>query len=82
MECQMECHADIYKDLIEWASLVAQCREDLVEKEMATHSNILAWEIPWTEDPGRLQSMRLQRIGHNLVTKQQCNKMIDGPILT
>ena len=32
-------------------------QKDLLEKEMATHSNILAWEIPWTEDPGRLQSM-------------------------
>ena len=31
--------------------------EDTLEKEMATHSNILAWEIPWTEEPGRLQSM-------------------------
>ena len=32
---------------------------------MATHSSILAWKIPWTEEPGRLQSMRLQRVGHN-----------------
>ena len=38
---------------------------------MATHSSILAWEIPWTEEPGRLQSMELQRVIHNLVTKQQ-----------
>ena len=45
--------------------------EDLLEKEMVTHSNILAWEIPWTEEPGRLQSMGLQRVGHDLVTKQQ-----------
>ena len=35
-------------------------REDPLEKEMATHSSILAWEIPWTEEPGGLQSMRLQ----------------------
>ena len=34
-------------------------REDPLEKEMATHSSILAWEMPWTEEPGRLQSMRL-----------------------
>ena len=40
-------------------------REDLLEKEMATHSSILAWKIPWTEKPGRLQSMGLQRVGHN-----------------
>ena len=38
---------------------------------MATHSSILAWEIPLTEDYGRLQSMGSQRVGHNLVTKQQ-----------
>ena len=38
---------------------------------MAIHSSILAWEIPWTEDPGRLQSMRLQRVGEDLATKQQ-----------
>ena len=38
--------------------------EDPVEKRMATHSSILAWRIPWTEEPGRLQSMGLQRVGH------------------
>ena len=38
---------------------------------MVTHSSILAWEIPWTEEPGGLQSMGLQRVGHDLVTKQQ-----------
>ena len=40
-------------------------REDLLEKEMATHSSILAWKILWMEKPGRLQSMRLQRVGHD-----------------
>ena len=35
------------------------------ETEMATHSSILAWKIPWTEKPGRLQSMGLQRVGHD-----------------
>ena len=40
-------------------------REDALEKEMTTHSSILAWRIPWTKDPGRLQSMRSQRVGHN-----------------
>ena len=39
--------------------------EDPLEKEMATHSSILAWRIPWTEAPSRLQSMGLQSIGHN-----------------
>ena len=37
---------------------------------MATHSGILAWEIPWTEEPGGLQSMALERMKHNLATKQ------------
>ena len=40
-------------------------REDPLEGEMATHSVILAWKIPWTEEPGRLQSVGLQRVGHN-----------------
>ena len=39
--------------------------EDLLEKEMATHSSILAWKIPWTEEPGRLQSVGSQRVGHD-----------------
>ena len=38
--------------------------EDPLEKERATHSSILAWEIPWTEEPGELQSMGSQRVGH------------------
>ena len=40
-------------------------REDPLEKEMATHSSTLAWKISWIEEPGRLQSMGLQRLGHN-----------------
>ena len=43
-------------------------REDLLEKEMATHSSILAWKIPWTEEPGRLQSMGSERVRHDWVT--------------
>ena len=39
--------------------------EDLLEKEMATHSSILSWEIPWTEESGRLQSTGSQRVGHD-----------------
>ena len=39
--------------------------EDLLEKEMATHSSILAWKILWTEEPGRQQSMGSQRVGHD-----------------
>ena len=41
--------------------------EDPPEKELATHSSILAWEIPWTEEPGELQSMGSQRVRHDLV---------------
>ena len=40
-------------------------REDLLEKEMVTHSSILAWKIPRTEEPGRLQAMGSQRVGHD-----------------
>ena len=39
--------------------------EDLLVTEMATHSSIIAWKIPWTEEPGRLQSMGSQRVGHD-----------------
>ena len=46
-------------------------REDPLKKGMATHSSILAWRIPWAEEPGRLQSMGPQRVGHDLTTKQQ-----------
>ena len=67
-----------------WSSLLAQMakslpamqelqvrslsQEDPLEKEMATHSSILAWEIPWTEEPGRPQSMRSQRVRHDWET--------------
>ena len=66
---------------VPWASLVAQRlkrlpamqetwvrslgRQDPLEKEMATHSSIPAWTIPWSEEPGRLQSMGSQRVGHD-----------------
>ena len=45
-----------------WVQSLGQ--EDPLEKKMATHSNILAWEIPWTEEPGELQSMGSQRVRH------------------
>ena len=51
-----------------WVRSLGQ--EDPLEKEMATHSSILAWEIPWTE-PGGLQFTGLQRVGHDLVPKQR-----------
>ena len=53
-------------------------REDPLEKEMATHSSILAWRIPWTEEPGGLQSMGLQRGGHDLATKTATTIRIEG----
>ena len=43
----------------------------ILEKEMATHSSILAWRIPWAEEPGRLQFMRLKRVRHDWATEQQ-----------
>ena len=46
-----------------WVQSLGQ--EDPLEKEVATHSSNFAWKIPWTEYPGRLQSMRLQRVGHD-----------------
>ena len=46
--------------------------DDPLEKEMATHFSILAWEIPWTEKPGGLESMGLQRIGHDLASEKTC----------
>ena len=49
--------------------------KDLLEKGTPTHSTILACEIPWTEEPGRLQSRELQRVEHNLATKQQQNNL-------
>ena len=47
--------------------------EDLLEKEMAAHSSILAWRIPGTEEPRGLQSTEWQRVRHDLATEQQCN---------
>ena len=46
-----------------WVQPLGQ--EDLLEKALATHSSTLAWKIPWAEEPGRLQSMGLLRVGHN-----------------
>ena len=52
-----------------WVQSLGQ--EYLLEKEMATHSSILAWKTPQTEETGGTQSMRLQRVEHNLVSKRQ-----------
>ena len=57
----------------EWEKITAREATDKelisMEEEMATHSSILAWEIPWIEEPGRLRSMGSQRVGHGLATK-------------
>ena len=50
-----------------------QDQEDPLEKEMATHSSILAWEMPGAEEPGRLQSIASQRVRYDLATEQQNN---------
>ena len=51
--------------------------EDLLEKEMAPHSSILAWKIPWTEEPIRLQSMGSQRVRHDWVTSLSLSYIIN-----
>ena len=50
--------------------------EDPLEKEMASHSNVAALEIPWTEEPGRLRPCGCQRVGHDLETKRQPTKWL------
>ena len=57
-------HVDIWQNQYNIVKLKNKIKRNL-EKAMATHSIILAWRIPWTEEPGRLQSMGSQRIGHN-----------------
>ena len=61
-ELEVSLVAQMLKNLpaMQEASVPSLGQEDPLEKEMATHCNILAWEIPWTEEPGRLQSMGLQ----------------------
>ena len=49
----------------------ALCQKDPLEEEMATHSTILAWEIPWIEVPGGLQSLGSQRVGYDLTTEHK-----------
>ena len=85
------CHILISSEII-WTSLVAQrlkhlpamwetwvrslVREDPLEKEMATHSSILAWRIPWTKEPGRLQSTASQRVRHDWATSLSLSEII------
>ena len=53
-------------------------QEDPLEKEMANHSSILAWKIPWMEEPGRLQSLGSQRVGHDTVTSFSLSSLTPG----
>ena len=52
-------------------------QEDPLETEMAIHSSILAWKTPWTEEPGRLESTGLQRVGQNLSDRQQQRTIVN-----
>ena len=54
-------------------------REDLLEKRMATHSSILAWRIPWSEEPGGIQSLGSQRVGHDRATNTHTGTHIYVP---
>ena len=58
--------------------MLVQCLvwEDPLEEGMATHSSILAWRIPWTEEPGGLQSMGSQRVGHDCVTSLHFHQVL------
>ena len=53
-------------------------QEDPLERKMATHASILPWEILWIEEPGRLQSMGVTRVGHDLVTKPTTTAIADS----
>ena len=89
--CKIPLHMDV-----PWASLVAQMVrrlsamqetrvqslgwEDPLEKEMAAHSSILAWKIPWISEPGRLRSMRSQRVGHDWATSLSLSPSCSGAV--
>ena len=53
-------------------------QKDPLQKEIATHSSILTWEIPWTDEPSRLETIGLQRVRHNLVTEHACTQVEKG----
>ena len=64
-------HSQILKQIYIYIYINISIFIYILEKEMETHSSILAWAIPWTEEPGRPQSMGSQRVRHDLVTKKQ-----------
>ena len=61
-----------------WVQYPRPGSEDPLEKKMETHSSVLAWKIPWTEEPGGLQSMDLQRVRPNLATKPSPSVYLEG----
>ena len=67
----MYCEASLVAQTVKWLSTMRVTwvrslgQEDPLEKEMAIHSSTIAWKIPWTEEPGWLQSMGSQRVGHD-----------------
>ena len=63
------------------SQIQSMSQEGPLEKEKTTHSSILAWEIPWTEKPGGLQSMGSQIVGYNLASKQQHKAFLTSPQL-
>ena len=70
-EVDIKVHVSSVAQMVKRLSTMQETRvrslgwEDPLEKEMATHSSTIAWKIPWTEEPGRLQSMGSQRVGHD-----------------
>ena len=62
----------------QWLTLFWGAPKSLLEKAMATHSSTLAWKIPWTEEPGRLQPMGSQRVGHDWVTSLSLSYIVKG----
>ena len=72
----LQCKLDVSMVSAFIAHVQSLGQEDLMENEMATHSSIPDWEIPWTEEPGRLQSMGSERVGHDLATKPQNHQYI------
>ena len=74
----MTYYAQVVKSLPAlWETWVQSlCQKEPLEKEMATHSSGLAWKIPWTEGPGELQSLELQRAGQDSATKTYISKHV------
>ena len=64
LHCQLSGKESAFNEETQKTQIRFLSHEDPLEKEVATHSSVLAWQIPWTEEPGGLQSMRSQRVGN------------------